>query len=399
MSSSPVWLETKTLKEAISIILDSKAPNEAKENALKALSESVKALPSIKDCKINEKTGKFEIIEYKGLTRTSVGGDIGTENAARFQTGWANLFKKGETVSLIGRLTQNKAPSVSIAFTIPDLKNIDFLRKNPYQKYEFSLNIGREPVHGYPVDTIALKGVISAGKKPFQQTFSISSIKQITDNTAPFPLRYEPSPYFKLSYQILMPGLQAISQNQVTIGVLTDADKEIDPFIKANLTKGVNLPYGVNIFASGGFMSKLRPKKGYSYSLTGMRPMPFPEKFFIGGVPSARGIEERKFGYAYGGFPQGLDAFATATIEEKLILFPQYQLNGHLFVSGTIGRNFSSYFPCSADPDWTSSVVAGAGLTFVQGPAQIELNIQTKLYQTGANNKVLTYQFGITPIQ
>ena len=393
---APDWLPTKTLEELISEVQQTFKEEDYKKQVFESIVQKVKSLPSIKDCTIDPKTGRFTITAYNGLTKTNIGGEIGTENAATISTGWSNFFGKGEAILITGKLTQNHSPSVNITFTLPNLKETDFKRENPYQKFDFSINLQREMLFENPIDSVTATASMSAGTKPFQTSITISSIKQQTDNSAPFPLRYEPSPYFKLALQLLHPKIQPGALNQITLGLISTST-EFTPYIKTNISKSLALPYGIQIFTSGGFMSSLLAKDRCAFSFKTMRPMPFPEKFFVGGVPSGRGVADKKFGYAYGGFTHGLDMYASATIEEKLLLFPQYQINGHIFVSGIIGRNFSSYYPWSCDPDWSALAVAGVGATFVQGPLQIEANVQMPLYQTGAKNTVLKYQFGISP--
>ncbi|EAY19766.1 hypothetical protein TVAG_178100 [Trichomonas vaginalis G3] len=397
MSSAPEWFPTGSLQEAIDEVKKLTVDDEFKEAAMKSIAEKVLQLGSIKSATIDAKTGEYNVVARDGLMKTYVGGDIGTEKAVRASTGWANFFKRGETISLTGKYTVGGNPSVNVAFTLPDFKSVDFSKNTPFRTYSYAFNIEKNDDGYKSIQSAGFEFNLGGGKDVFSKSISLSAIRQAIDSDVPFPLKYEPNPYFKFQIGAGMPSFLPMQRNQIHAGLICDTKLAVTPFVKATGFNKINLPFGISITANMGLISSLRKRPGAKLSLENMTPVPYPEKFLLGGLPTIYGVDAAKFGYKYGGFPIGSNVYASLTLDESVLIFPEQSLNGHIFLSGSIAKNFSSYFPQSCDPSWTSLAVAGVGLTFIQGQVKVEANLQKPIFQSGAKLNVLTYQLGITP--
>lgn len=395
--SAPEWFPKESLQQEIDRIKSLNESDEFKEMSINALIEKVKQLGSIKTATYDKETGKFEIVARNGLMKTYIGGDVGSQSAARASSGWANYFKKGETISVTGKYTFGGSPSVNIAFCMPDFKSVDFSKMNSFKSYTYSLNVEKKDEDKNSIQTASLEFNLNGGKEIFDKSIAVSAIRQVLSQDPPYPLKFEPHPYFKFEMSACLPSFLPMQRNRLATGLIFDTKRNVTPFIKATAFNKINLPFGLSIVGDCGLITSLKKNPGAKLSLANMYPMPYPEKFVLGGLPTIHGVESRKFTNNYEGFPIGSNVYGSLTIDESVFMFPEQNFNGHLFLSGAIAKNFSSHFPDSCDPSWTSLIVAGTGLTIVQGQAKIEVNIQKPIYQSGPKVDVLSYQIGITP--
>jgi hypothetical protein len=87
----------------------------------------------------------------------------------------------------------------------------------------------------------------------------------------------------------------------------------------------------------------------------------------------------------------------SGTLDFSTLLFPEYSLNAHFFVNGALSVNSKSNSVLDMTPSAAGVLSAGAGLTFMHGPAKVQLNVQQPYYVT-KGLKFLKFQIGISAV-
>jgi len=382
--SNNSWVNHDELKRYVESIKKSYTEKKHIEDCIESLTKRIESFPIIKKAKINVDPYKVEIEEKKGLMKTYIGGEVGQDNTIKVSTSYANFFKCGDLFSLTGKYNVQGAPSFDISFSKPIPKGVDFSRLMPFQTHHLSIKLERNLVSKIHVDIASLSYTLSPIKNGVSFVQSLSLIKQPQGKNVPMVFNFDPSPYLKISSELSQEsGLQMIG-NSIEASVIVDKMKTCVPFLKLKLFKGFNLGFGLSGFASSGF-------------ILSQKAVPFYEKFLLGGVPLVRGTEQAGFGYKTGKFPCGNDFYVAGSIDESLLIFPQYQLNGHIFLNGAYARNFKSNSILDKEPSPSFIASAGAGVTFVQGAMKIEANVQTPLLLSKGQS-FLKYQIGVSPL-
>jgi outer membrane protein assembly factor BamA len=137
----------------------------------------------------------------------------------------------------------------------------------------------------------------------------------------------------------------------VETGVLR-ADRQLTPFLKCTAMWRLPLTFGFSALLGGGV-------------LLSKRAVPYAEKFRIGGVPNAHGIDHEKFGTSIGGFPSGCDRWVSSRLDFMTFLLPEHGLDAHLFINGATAVNRTSNNVLDLAPTFTKVLSAGANLQFM----------------------------------
>jgi hypothetical protein len=134
---APDWLPVDAIQKEVGRIGALGLPKEELEARLKAISNNLTSLQSIRSAEI--KVGSIEVVPRVGLLPTSIGGDIGYDMASHASTGFANFFEKGEIFEAEGRYSASKSPSLTLSDAHPIFRNGDFSMEIPYSKIVWSV--------------------------------------------------------------------------------------------------------------------------------------------------------------------------------------------------------------------------------------------------------------------
>jgi outer membrane protein assembly factor BamA len=202
--------------------------------------------------------------------------------------------------------------------------------------------------------------------------------------TPPVVLTSDNYTYFKASFRSDISLFTRFVNTAFEVATIVSKECTAIPFVKVSGTAHYNMGYGLGFHVTGGVIGA-------------RKPVPFPEKFRIGGIPVSHGIEHEKFGTSVGGFPSGCDSYLAGTLDFSTLIFPEYALNAHFFLNGAISANRKSNSILDFAPSVSSVVSVGAGLTFTQGPVRVQANIQHP-YHVSSGLSFSRFQFGISPI-
>lgn len=329
--------------------------------------------------KVEVSTNKVNIVARKGLMKTKIGGDYGGKISGNAVTGYANLFKKGETFELKVNGGDHKH-TFSFVSSLPLLKNADFSLPVPYTKFSLSVIMGQQTLVNTSIQINSLEAVMQPKGQGYTFSSILSMIQSKRNEKTPAVIASDPARYFKFALKSDLPRMNGNAELACTFG-----DGKFVPFLKANTLRVHNFGYNLRAVFGGGFILS----KG---------AVPFPEKFRVGGVPVAYGIDPEKFGTTLGNFPSGCDLWHSTTLDFATPVLPQYGVNGHFFVNGAVSANMKSNCVLDLTPSVSKLLTAGLGLTYNQGAVQIQFNVQHPFYVSDGL-KFTSFQVGVCPIE
>jgi outer membrane protein assembly factor BamA len=347
---------------------------------MKRISGHLTSLPSIRSAEVKAKL--LKVVPRLGLLPTNIGGDIGADPATHVSTGYANFFRKGEVFEVKGSYSASKSPSLTVSYTHPLFANADFSLPIPFSKVTTSLTFDSRQIVSESITTGQFEASFLPRGKPLNLSGLLSFVSEKVTPTSSIAFALDPSPYLKICVKAETLPLFPYLSGSVESGILR-ANQRFTPFLKLNALRRFNLGFGFSaLFGCGALMSK--------------RAVPYAEKFRIGGVPTAYGIDHEKFGTSIGGFPSGCDKWASATLDFTTLLLPEYGLDVHVFVNGAVARNEKSHNVIDLVPTLTKVLSVGAGLQFVQGGVKIQANLQFP-YHSSAGLNFSRFQIGFCP--
>ena len=371
----PEWIPRDVVGSELKRITE--LGDEEQEAQLQQLQKELESLGSIRKCEVS-KSG-VSVVERLGLMATKIGGDIGHEMSGHANMGYANFFKRGETFELRAKTGTSSVKTFSFIATLPLLSKINASNACSFSRACASLEWDTQTIAKYNIEV----GSAEASFKPLGRGWNLaiaaSVVQSKRDEKTPTVVASDPSHYFKVSARCDLPRF--IGSGEISCVI---ADKKFLPFAKLHYRHSINLGYGFSIRLGGGVIIT-------------EKAVPFPEKFRVGGVPSAYGINQDKFGTTVGGFPSGNDWWSSVCFDFATFVLPQHGLNGHFFVNAALAGNRKSNCVLDYAPSITKVVSAGAGLTFNQGPFQFQANVQYP-YVISSGLEFLRFQVGICPL-
>ncbi|OHS98718.1 hypothetical protein TRFO_08711 [Tritrichomonas foetus] len=395
----PNWFSESPIRKEMERIQSLKIEYEKKNEMIKELIEKIKPIKSIKSIEIhrlfrNGHSDRFnpfilKVVPRCGQLATSIGGETGTTHSVHISTGYANFFYENEYVEFSAKIRSDSSPKFTLNFTKDLINEADFsLSKNCFTTYSLSASYDMNTFKKQKIHIASISATAHKKGSDLVNTASLSMVNEDHSADAPPAMYFDPSPYFKASIKTesasIIPTLAALSELSL---LLAKSSQKITliPFLKvrSNISKTLQ-SCNLKGHCSGGFI--LSPFA-----------VPFAEKFKIGGIPIARGVDNDEFGPKIGNFPSGCDAYISGTLEFFQPVFPEQNFNAHFFVNGAVAGNFKSNNIFDVQPHISSILTCGTGFIFQQGPIQVELNAQLPYY-VSEGIKTLKYQIGFTPV-
>jgi hypothetical protein len=380
--SAPPWFPSDALSSAIDHISQLPLTPEEKDAQLSRLKEQISSLKSIKS--VSLKLDSAEIVPSRGLMPTTFGVDVGPESDGNVSTGWSNFFQRGDFIVFEGKFKHLTAPTLSVSFTQPLLKNANFSLDNPFGTFRVSATLDIQPISGENIQTGLLESILSP-QGPFgTHRVAFSVVNYRLSARPPVVLSSDRSPYFKASIRSDLPLFGHLIDTALEVAAVVSKSCAANPFVKLSVTSHYNMGYGLGFYVAGG-------------AIAASKPVPYPEKFRPGGIPVSHGIEHERFGPIVGGFPSGCDSYASGTLDFSTLVFPEYNLNAHFFLNGAVAANRRSNSILDFAPSVSAVVSVGAGLTFTQGPVRVQANVQHPYY-VSSGLSFARFQLGISPV-
>lgn len=344
---------------------------------------------------INKETGKFQVTQANKKGRFFFGPSSMSNAAANgFKVGYNFPIQEGKIDSVTIALSMNTfSASVSAKINQIAKELTDFEKKKIFTFNSLEFAFERSSLFHMKSKSAGFNLTLNTKKLLSENKFSLQFVEEKSDKNSPLPLKYEPDNYCLLSASSELHQLKWLVP-KFTVGVVSEKDEKFNPFFAFKCNASIKLPFDFKFTLDTGIIQSLCAKKGCSYQLGSTLPLPYPMKYHLGGVKSAPGISPATFGYRYGTTPTGSDAFLVTSLYTETKKYTKLNLQGVLFLTTTIAKNFSSYCLTSLDPDATLSCVGGAGIRR-NGRWTIYLNSQVQLLQQGAENKFYNIQFGI----
>ena len=386
------WFSSEPIQDEVRRIESLDVSDDEKDQLISNLESKIKEIKSIKSVEIS-RSGPFRRFSANvkprvGNLPTSIGGEAGTKQSVHVSTGYSNFFYSNEYVEVMAKIRTDSAPKFTMRFTRDDLNNADFsLQNGPYTTSSLSIVYDINMFKKQKISTASISGMYQKKGSKLMHTASMEMVQEDHSINAPPALYFDPPIYFKALLRTentgIIPSLSAFSEIACVV-----AKKMLIPFLKMRTN-----------FSKTFSFCNLKVLKGDVTGGAILAPaaVPFAEKFKIGGVPIARGIENDEFGPKVAFFPSGCDAFLSSTLEFFTPVFPAQNLNAHFFVNGAIASNFKSNNIFDIQPSFSSMVTFGTGFIFQQGPVQVELNAQLPFHLSDGQ-KCLRYQIGFTSV-
>lgn len=397
------WFPMKPIQNELQRIQSLPLDYESKNEMIQELAAKLKTVKTIKTINIHRLLPKFfkfnflnpfvsQIQPRIGHLATSIGAEAGSTQSVHLSTGYSNFFYHNEYVELSSSVQSDTSPKFSLSITHDLLETADYsLNKNFYTTYSTSAIYEVQTFKKCQITSGSLSTSYQEKGSNYLENTSLSIISEDKGLNSPPALYSDPSPYFKFAFKVsnnsfLFPQLS----NFLELSYLFSKHPKIGNFdvcpVLKNRTNYSKFFPKMNLKFSGSAGFLLSPKA-----------VPFAEKFKIGGVPFARGIENEEFSGNVAGFPSGCDMFLSQTLEFYTPILPQYNLSGHFFANGAISANLRSNNFFDAVPQVSKALTVGTGLVFVQNGMQIELNTQMPVHLSKELNFV-KFQFGISPL-
>jgi hypothetical protein len=357
-------------------------PSDQCDAVLSRLSEQLKSLlPSIKSAEL--KPDSATIVPRKGLLPTTVGADIGYDPAGNVSSGWANYFNRGEVLEVKGRSTTTKSPTLSVVYTHPFFGVPDYSQPVPFSRLVASSSVDVRQIADEVIDTASFEASWLPKGRGLRHGVAISLVVNRITKNSPIVLATDPPRYLKVSWKTEAPAAVPSLAAAVEAGILAGGGRPI-PYVKLNGMSRFHVGWGLSLGAGAGL-------------IVAGRAVPFAEKFRVGGVPTAYGIEHEKFGTVVGGFASGSDGWISGVADFATVVLPEYNLNAHFFLNAAVAVNWKSNSVLDFAPSIAKVASAGAGLTFAQGPVRVEMNVQTP-YLVTQGLSFLRFQIGFSPL-
>ena len=371
----PDWIPREPVADELKRIA-SLEPSERDEQ-LRHLCEELKSLLSVKSCDASESGVK--VVPRCGLAETKIGGDFGKQIQGHVSAGYANYFQRGEAFELRAKSDTMNARTFSFVATVPILSALDVQKACSFARAAASATWDTQSVAKFNIEVGALEARYTPIGSGASYAIAGSVVRSKRDAKTPTVVAADPRWYLKLGVSCSLPMARGLGEVSCIL-----ADSKWLPLVKVQGSHRVPLGYGFSVRLGGGM-------------IFAERAVPFPEKFRLGGPPTACGIDLDKFGTSVGGFPSGNDWWSAASLDFETLVLPQYNLNGHFFVNAAVAGNRKSNCVLDYAPSVVKLVSAGAGLTFNQGPVQVQLNTQYP-YVISSGLRFLRFQIGICPL-
>jgi hypothetical protein len=380
--NAPPWFPAASLKAELVRLSMLGLPPDERDAVFSRLSNQLKSiLPSIKSAEL--KPDSATIVPRRGILPTTVGADIGYEPAGNVSSGWANYFNRGEVLEVKGRSTTTKSPTLSVVYTHPFFGLPDYSQPVPFSRFVASSSVDVRQIADEVIETASIETSWLPKGRGLRHGVAISLIVNRITKNSPVVLAADPARYLKVAWKTEAPAAVPSLAGAIEAGILAGGGRPI-PYVKLNGVSRLQVGWGMGLGAGGGL-------------IIANRAVPFAEKFRIGGVPIAYGIEYEKFGTVVGGFASGSDGWISGVADFSTVVLPEYNLNAHFFLNAAVAVNRKSNSVLDFAPSVAKVASGGAGLTFAQGPVRIEMNVQAP-YVVTQGLSFLRFQIGFSPL-
>ncbi|OHT17106.1 hypothetical protein TRFO_12618 [Tritrichomonas foetus] len=397
----PDWFPLTPFEKEVKRIQGLDIDVASKQAMINELLDKIRPIKSIKSIEItqeykNQTVNNFNpfvltVLPRIGQLPTSFNAELGNTHSISVSTGYSNFFFSHEYSEFTAKIRSDCSPKFIYKFTKNNLKDADFsLKKNCFSSSSLTASYDIHTIRKQNIYIGSLEASYHGKASIFNHSVSASHIKEDqSKGKVPPALSFDPSPYYKASIKTEIESnilsLSTLAFSTLSeVSILKTKCKTLIPFWKLRSDISCKLPFNFKLSSSCGY-------------ILARHAVPFTEKFKVGGVPIARGVEIDELCHKVANFPSGCDSFFSSTVEWSTPIIPKYNCQGHIFANGAISANSKSNNVFDNLEDKLSILTFGAGLVFPQKSSQIEINAQVP-YRISRGLKCFRYQIGFSPL-